>query len=301
MKHLNTEILKTLLYYDIWHHPLTARELFTFLPVNSMSFDEFHAHLQDPDRSPQILSHDGYYFVSEKSPEIIVHRKLKEQRAEKMWKRARVSMHIIRRFPFVRGVFVSGDLSKNVSNEDSDIDFFVITEPGRLWIARTLLILFKKIFLLNRKKYFCLNYFATSDSLELDTRSVFTATEIATLKPLYNEKLFRQYLATNSWIKQYFPNYDPAHFDIPQTHERPSMVQSLLESVFRFLPADAIDSYLLRKMERVWSKRYPDFDVETRARIFRCTKTESRAYVGNFEDKILVMYQKKLEDSGIER
>ncbi len=299
MKPLQTEILKTLLYYDIWHHPLTARELFAFLPVNSMSFEEFFACLQDPSISDAILSHDGYYFVKGKSPAIVDQRKAKELHARKMWRRARISMHIIRRFPFVRAIFVSGDLSKNVTNRHSDIDFFIVTEPQRLWIARTLLILFKKTFLLNSKKYFCLNYFTTSDQLELDSRSVFLATEIATLKPLCNERMFHEYVQANQWIRSFFPNFDIGDVTLPKTHERPSVIQRILEFPFRFLPSDRLDTYLLRKMKQTWARRYPEFDEQTRERLFRCTKQESRAYVGNFEEKILAVYAQKLRDAGV--
>jgi hypothetical protein len=209
-------------------------------------------------------------------------------------------MHIIRRFPFVRAVFVSGDLSKNVATRKSDIDFFILTEPDRLWIARTLLILFKKTFLLNRKKYFCLNSFATTDHLTLDERNIFLATEIATLTPLSNSALFTRYRRANAWIREYFPNFADENTGAPPVCNRGSLIQKLLEYPFRFIPAGRLDSYLLAMMERTWARRYPEFDEETRNRIFRCTKNESRAYAGNFQDKILAVYAQRLREFGVE-
>jgi hypothetical protein len=208
-------------------------------------------------------------------------------------------MHVIKRFPFVRGIMVSGDLSKNATNQDSDVDFFIVTEPNRLWIARTLLIIFKKTVLLNKKKFFCLNYFATSDHLVLDDQNIFLATEIAHLKPLYNADLFFHYLEVNNWIKRFFPNFDIHQFDLPKTGNRASLLQRLLELPFVFIPADKLDTYLLKKMRAVWKRRYPGYDDETRDRIFRCTKHESRAYVGNFEEKILTLYDQRLREFGV--
>jgi hypothetical protein len=299
MKPLQDAIVRTLLYYDIWHHPLTAREVFRFLPVNSISFEAFEQALNAGCREGRFLEHEGYFFVPGKSPAIVSQRALKEHHARGLWRIARLVMHLIRRFPFVRAVFVSGDLSKNVATRKSDIDFFIITEPDRLWIARTLLILFKKIFLLNRKKYFCLNSFASADQLVLDEKNIFLATEIATLRPLNNAELFSRYQQANAWIREYFPNFTPDESAGPAVCNSTSLVQRLLEYPFRFIPAGRLDSYLLGLMEQTWARRYPEFDDETRRRIFRCTKTESRAYAGNFQDKILAVYEQRLREFGV--
>ena len=300
MQPLHGAIIRTLLYYDIWHHPLSAREVFRFLPANSLSLDELRRQLQADQEEGRILEHRGYYFVPGKTPAIVDQRDAKERHAHSLWRMARLSMHVIRRFPFVRAVFVSGDLSKNATTRESDVDFFVITEPDRLWIARTLLILFKKIFLLNSKKYFCLNSFATADHLTLDEQNIFLATEIATLKPLYNSALFHRYLEANSWIREYFPNFSLADVDLPRVCNRRSHAQKVLEFPFRFIPAGRLDSYLLRVMERTWARRYPVYDEATRKRIFRCTKSESRAYAGNFQEKILALYARRLKEFGVE-
>ena len=113
----------------------------------------------------------------------------------------------IAKFPYVKGVCLSGALSKGFYDDDGDFDFFIITKPNRLWIARTILVLYKKIFLLNSKKYFCVNYFISTDKLEISEQNLFTATEIATLIPLYGTDTFKEFLeAKNPWAAPYFPN-----------------------------------------------------------------------------------------------
>lgn len=299
MNELKQHVLRTLLYYDIWSHPLTEDEVFAFLPINSMTREEFRATLRRDAVGDPVFEHGGYYFVRGKTEAIVQRRQRAERHARYMWRMARLSMHVIKRFPFVRGVFVSGDLSKNVTNPKSDVDFLIITEPGRLWIARTLLILFKKVFLLNRKKFFCLNYFLSSDSLTLREHNIYAATEIAHLKPLSNSALFHQFLKDNDWIEEFFPNFHSGCLQFPPVNERSSALQTILEFPFRFLPSDRIDEYLMRKMKAVWRQRYPELDELTRERIFRSTRTESRAYVGDFETKILAIYHQKLQEFGI--
>ena len=202
--------------------------------------------------------------------------------------------HIIKRFPFVRGVFISGDLSKGVADAKSDIDYVIVTEPKRLWICRTLLILFKKVFLFNQKKYFCLNYFVASDNLVLEDHNYFTATEIAHLKPLYNFNLYMRYMNANRWIKIYFPNFTAFAFGLKRTNNRPSIIQPFIEYLFRGSRADRLENRLMTMMKGVWQKRYPQYDQEARERLFRCSPHESRAYVGNFADKVLNRYSDRL-------
>ena len=297
---LKNDILRTLLYFDIWSYPLDSKELYTFLPVGSITLDQFRQELATLTLGDVLLGKDGYYFVGNRTPDIVDERRRREKHADGMWFWARVSMHLIKRFPFVRAVFVSGELSKNVTQKGSDVDFFILTEPNRLWIARTLLIGFKKLFLFNKKKYFCLNSFVSTARLELEDRSIYTAVEIATLKPLFNMQAFLQYLDANRWIKDYFPNFDISNFTLPRVSERKSLLQWFLELPFQVLDATRLDRYLMKSMSEIWAARYPHFDERTREKIFRCTPTESRAYVGNFEDEILALYERRLREFGVE-
>jgi hypothetical protein len=298
---MERDVLTTLLYYDIWRHPLTARELFAFHPTNSITFEEFKKQLDTIARGSAIQTDGTYYFVRRGSDAAGAIRKKRERSAAALWRMARISTAIIKRFPFVRGVFVSGDLSKNSADENSDIDFVILTAPGRLWICRACLIIFKKVFLLNRKKYFCLNYFLSTDNLLQENRNFFIATELAHLKPLHNHRLYLEILAANSWMRDLFPNFDPSLMFSTRSNDRDSSLRAMVEWMFNLLPADRIDDFLHRTIKRIWARRYPHVDPVTRERIFRSTKRESRTFVGDFQQKILAGYRMKLAEFGVER
>jgi hypothetical protein len=267
--------------------------------VNGLDYEQFRSQVE-ADGPGDAVHRDGDYFFLASRGSAVVHSRLeKEKNATRLWKIARISMHIIKRFPFVRGVFISGDLSKNATGPQSDIDFFLVTSSHRVWISRTLLILFKKIFLLNQKKYFCLNNFTAIGHLRLDDQNQFLATEIAHLTPLFNSGVHQDYLRENAWIRSYFPNFDPSVFTRPPVNDRMSIVQRILEAPFFLLPSDRIDRYLMHRMQEIWARRYPGFDTQTRHRIFRSTRGESRAYVGNYQDKILELYRMKLAEHGL--
>ena len=293
---LCTAILRVLLYYDIWEYPLTLAEVQTFLPIRGISHAEISSALATDGSRIGVSEFDGYYSVRGDVRAVVGRRRARERHARWMWKAARFSTNIIKRFPFVRAVFVSGDLSKNSTGPGSDVDFFILTEPGRLWICRTLLILFKKLFLLNSKKFFCLNFFASTDNLMQQGQNIYVAAEVARLKMMYNEGLFTKFMEANEWIREYFPNYDRAMVT-PDNHS--THLQRFAELLLAVLPLDRIDTFLMKEMEGIWARRYPRYDAATRLRIFRCTKKESRAYGGDFHDRVLSTYARKLREFGV--
>jgi predicted nucleotidyltransferase len=106
------------------------------------------------------------------------------------------------KFPFVRGVGISGSLSKNFADDKSDIDLFIITEKDRLWIARTLMHCFKKLtFLANRQHHYCMNYYVDEQQLQIAEKNIYTAIEVDTLIPLEGDVVFEQFYTANTWTR----------------------------------------------------------------------------------------------------
>ncbi|HEV8538649.1 MAG TPA: hypothetical protein VGR15_06960 [Bacteroidota bacterium] len=296
MKDFGDHIIRTLLYYDIFDHPLMANELFFLFPRNTLTKSEFSNQLLQLAAEGVIRQSDKYFSLPKTSKDLVNLRAEREQLARKRMRIARLMAHLIKRFPFVRGVFLSGDLSKGVAHPESDIDYVIVTAPHRLWICRSFLVLFKKTFLFNSKRYFCLNYYVAENSLELDDQNYYTATEIAHLKPLYNIAMFLKYENANVWIRRFFPNYRVFAFSDNEANSRPSILQQIVEFFIQGRLANHLDRLLMEAMKRIWAKRYPQYDPAMRDKIFRCTPTESCAYVGNFSDKILSLYNDRLRE-----
>ncbi len=298
---LKNNILKTLLYYDIFSHPLRAEEIFTFLPKNSIPKEEVEDMLQEfsVDSTSRFAEKEGYYYIKP-FEENIAKRILRENLSKKMWKAASFVTHIIKRFPFVKGVMITGSLSKNSSDETSDLDFMVITADGRLWIARTLLMLFKKIFLFNSYKYFCVNYFITESHLEIEEKNIFTATEIATIKPAYNSDLMNKFINKNGWIKNYFPNYilcDPKlHKSNFEINNRKSKIQKIFELFFSGMIGKWLNERFMKMTIRHWNKKYAHLDASERNHRFKSTMDVSKTHPGNMQKKILNAYTEKLKE-----
>lgn len=300
---LKSSVLKTLLYYDIFSHPLKGEEIFTFLPQNSVTRDEVNRFLSETSQAgSEYAEQNGYYYIKPNA-EFVSQRIDKEEYSKGMWNTTRFVTHIIKRFPFVRCIMVTGTLSKNSSDKTSDLDFMIITAPGRLWVARTSLMLFKKIFLLNSKKYFCLNYFITEDNLGITERNIFTATEIATIKATYNEQLMAAFLEKNKWIKEFFPNYvlndASLHKAGCPVSNRRSIVQRVWEIFFTGSFGDKLDEMMRQKTIKHWQRKFPELDEAERNTRLRSTPTVSKAHPGSVQKKILNLYEEKLSQFNV--
>jgi hypothetical protein len=282
-------------YFDGFDYPLQLHEIHGFLPGITVSLEKLRDTLHD---SPmrEIVSHsDGYYYLSDRSNVIIKKREAAERYAIKRWRVAVNMTKLIKMFPYVRSVMISGDLSKNVSTRDSDIDYFILTEPGRLWIVRLLLTLFKKILLLNDRTYYCLNFYRTTDHLDFAAmQDHYTATEIFTLKSVYNAALCRSVIETNRWAYHFFPNYTTNGEMSEHSSERCSRVQIVLEKLLAVFPLDRMDTAIMEYIRKKWRKRYPALsEAELRYR-FRCTKHESTAFVREAKHEIMVRHSERL-------
>lgn len=240
---------------------------------------------------------NGYYYIKPNN-QFVESRINKEAYSKKIWKKAWLATHVIKRFPFVRCIMITGTLSKNSSDSDSDLDFMIITAPDRLWIARTLLMLFKKIFLLNSKKHFCINYCITEDNLTIKQRNIFTATEIATIKSTYKPELAEKFVISNSWVKDCFPNYilndKSLHKAGCKVQNRRSMLQAIWEFFFPGKIGDKIDFMLMNKTKEHWKKKYPQFDETERNDRLKTERNESKVHPQSVQGKILDMYREKL-------
>jgi hypothetical protein len=291
---LEPDILKVLLYFDVFRFPLTISEIFHFLPSNSITPSHVSAALHSPFLRRKVKGEHGYFFLATATGSYAAERLEKERRAARLMRSARAMAKIIRMFPYVRGVFLSGELSKGIASKKSDIDFVVVTRERRLWIARTLLILFKKLILFNRKRFFCVNHFVTEHHLRVESRNIYTATEVATLMPLENDILFSRYMFANVWLLQYFPNWRIAERFHRSDRTGKSVVREFLELLIPDRIADRLDHWLMLKWQEVWRTRYPQLSDQERNRKYQCSSYHSTAYGEDYQESILRAFEGKL-------
>src|SRR4030095_7313073 len=175
-----TGILRIMAYFDIFQYPLTKKEITQFLP-ELFSDAKLDLILQSMVLNKTVFLHSDFYSLHD-NPLLACRRKEGNLRAKNLIPKGYSIGKFLYRFPFVRAIAISGSLSKNFADENADIDFFIITKANRLWIARTIMHLFKKLtFITGHQHYFCMNYYIDEEAWLIQDKNIFTAIEIGTL------------------------------------------------------------------------------------------------------------------------
>ena len=297
---LAADILKTLAYFDVFSYPMSLDQVFQFLPRNSVSPDVVAAALSELVSLAILQEHQGYYFLAGRSNGMISERLGNERRATTLLKWAKAVSFLIKQFPFTRAVFITGSLSKNVATPDSDIDLMVVTAPGRLWICKSMLTLFRKIFLLGSNKFFCTNFYISELDYSIPARSVFAAIELVTTKTLWNSAAYGRFRDSNRWVHSFLPNASTDPVNPFHAKETRSFFQKTVEMVAGLFPLDALDVYLMEMHRRHWEKQYRYIDDTKRSILFRTSRNASSVWKNDHETRVMNEYSERLSQLGMD-
>ena len=241
------------MYFDIFRYPLTRKEIESFLD-KFYSEDELDYSFHDLVTSGRIFQL-GEYFCLQNDISLVEMRRKGNIQATILIDKAKQIARLLYKFPYVRAIGLSGSVSKNFADENSDIDYFLITKANRLWIARTLLVIFRKNpFLKNRDKYYCMNYFVDEEDLVIKEKNIYTATELFTLLPLAGNASLKRFFEKNSWSYSYFPNRALPIVDEEINFKDP-WFKKLTEFFFNNRFGNWLDNYLFKLTTARWQKK----------------------------------------------
>jgi len=297
---LYAPIARVLAYYGVFRHPLTDVEIYCFLPEGGTSESELREALMELVEDGLIGCHDGYFFLPDQGREIVTRRLEMERRGHRMWAMARRIASLMKHVPYVRGVFISGQLCRYLSARDSDIDYFIVAAPQRIWIVRTLFAMVRRTLLFNSRTYFCTNYYISTDNLEIRERNQYVANEVASLKPMYNRNLYEQFMAANEWVREYYPNFDMERVEYRRGASDTDSLRPLLERLIPSSFASRLDARLLEKTIAFWRRKFPDHDDRFYDVSLRSRRDESRAHPNDRTTEILTLYRERLKELGID-
>ena len=288
------KILQPLLYFSIFNHPLKKEEVFSFSSIKDLKQldEDLNVAL-----NKNIICKTKDYYHYHQHENTIQKREEGNIKAELALKKAKKrAKFIYKYFPFVEGVAISGSLSKGYFDSKSDADFFIITSPNKLWTCKMIFILFKKIFLLNSKKFFCINYLISSDNLEIPEKNRFTATEISTLLPIHGQ-VFNDFFNQNNWYKNYLPNKS-INREIEETPTKNKIITIIEKSNISFF-GNWIENICFRIIFFVWKIKYSHkMSDEDFAIAFKSSKKVSKHHPSNFQKKVIDSLNNKYKEVG---
>lgn len=293
MTEAKENILATLAYFDLFNYPLTSGEIFLFLK-NKYELCDFEIALKCLVANQSIYQFSNFYSL--KNDYSLIARRCKgNKKAADMIKTAGKVSDILIRFPYVRAIAISGSLSKNYADENSDIDLFIITAKNRLWIARTLMHAFKKLtFLINKQDYFCMNYYIDEEQLEIVEKTLYTAIEVVTLIPLQGDTAIERFYAANAWTREYLPNKIMRISSAKPL--KPSLFKRLFEKMMDNNAGNAIDNILMNITAGRWLKKTATKKLNSKGTIMSLdvNKHYAKPDPKNFQHKLLEQYERKV-------
>jgi len=126
-------------------------------------------------------------------------------------KNLKILGYLLQLAPFVRAVILTGSMTTGSAGKASDIDFLIITASKRLYTAR----LFVTIMALltgkrrqpadkNPAGKFCLNYYLTSDNLDIKPHTRCCANFHRYIIPIWDIRgVYGEILRRNFWLKRH--------------------------------------------------------------------------------------------------
>jgi len=292
---MQSSIVRVLAYFDMFAYPVSVEEIEFFLDRKA-DRGMLLETIRQLEKDRRIFLHDRFYSLRDDST--LAGRRIKEnQRAAILMTTARKVAAFLYRFPYVRGIGISGSLSKNVAGEKADIDFFIITRSNRLWIARTLMHLFKKLtFLIGRQHMYCMNYYIDEEALQIEEKNIFTAMELITLIPVSGNGTMQSFFSANEWATLYYPSY-AGKAASSKTACRKFRLKSFIEWLFDNPTGNRLDDYLMRVTSKRWKQKEKEKKLNARGNVMalRTGKHFSKPSPASFQHTLLTLYKNKLD------
>jgi len=286
-------ILRVMVYFDLFHYPITKEEIHQFLDkkADPIELDKSLTELN----AKRLIFRFGQFYALHNDQKLINRRIRGNELAKRLMPKAVHISNFLYQFPFVRAVGISGSLSKNYADESSDFDYFIVTQSGRLWISRTIMHAFKKLtFLTGRQHYYCMNYFVDEEGMQIEEKNIFTATELSTLIPVCGNGAMDSFFEANEWVNRYFPNHP---VNVPQkTKFFGNALKTFIEWFLSHRIFNLMEKYLMHLTAARWKRKEELNKINKRGIRMGIQANEHFAKPNPvfFQQKILLVYEERL-------
>jgi hypothetical protein len=239
---LETAVLRSVVYADLFDFPLTPAEARRWLPASATQAEVDAALSQGALPSRLLVSLPPYVLLRGRD-ELVATRERRRHSSLLLNRRARFYGALIARLPFVRMVAITGSLAVDNADEGADFDYLMVVAPGRVWLTRAMTMLIVRAAAL-RGVTVCPNYLLAESALALPERDFYTARELLQMRPVAGLDVYRKMLAVNGWWRDYLPNAEPDAIPAPGP-SRSSLARRVAEALLRARPLDYVERWLL--------------------------------------------------------
>jgi len=297
MQPLEAAILRTVLYADVFNFPMKLEEIHHFLISDEpTSISEIDQTLNQSPILKQKLRRIGDYFIySGTDDELIQVRQKHEASSQFLWPHAIGWGRWLAALPYVRMVALTGALAvRNAADDDDDLDYFLVTAPHRVWLARAFAIIVVRIGRL-RGVTICPNYVLAETNLVQTRRDIFLAHEVAQMIPIYGNDYYRRFREENDWVYAQLPNAIDPFFD---EAEIKIGSRNLLKRFLEVVCGGAVGNRLEQWEYRRKLKRFAT-DLQTPHSSAQVDDTQVKGHFNDHGHPALLKYAQRLHECGL--
>lgn len=251
-------VIHTLAYFSMFSHPLSEAELAKYMQFSHVPVVDLSETLSKLTAMRMIGHLNGFYFLAGQQ-QFVEFRIERNKRAE-LWKnKIDRAVRVMSSLPFVEALALSGSLSKGTQDADGDIDFLVLTRPGRAWTFHFFFLALLKFLPKSLKKHLCANLILSADKTSIRRRSLFSATEIITLRPQTNSALWKDFFNENSWATEFYPEWVPTkHAEREALVSRPAraFVDRAMSGGFGDWCEEVLERWMSKRIRQKENRKY---------------------------------------------
>jgi len=238
-------------YGDVFGYPLDAGEVHRYLHGVSASSAVTTSALERAVGGP-LSYRDGCYTLHGRE-ELVAQRHSRADHARKLWPVAIRYGRLIATLPFVKMVAVTGSLAWNNVEPGGDIDYLVVTEPDRLWSCHWMIAVLTET-VRRAGVPLCPNYLISERALELHDRNLYTAYELAQMKPIAGYATYRRMRELNRWSDDFLPNTAPLQPVVDAASIPFAGVSRLVEHALRTKIGAKLEQFEMHYRIRKWTR-----------------------------------------------
>jgi predicted nucleotidyltransferase len=243
-------------------YPMTSFEIWKYLfqlekkdskdqSGSDMSLPLIAEELEGEKLKKIIEEYHGFFFL--KGRKSLVDQRINRNKISESKIRILLKVTKILRFvPYVRMIAVTGRMAMKNAEEKSDLDVLIVIKEGRIFTGRTLVTL--AVHLMGKRRYrgkianrVCLNYFITTNSLEISMKDMYSSSEYYFMLPLFGKETFRKFQKDNRWISEYKANYQETSADNLKTIE-----DDFLSAKIRYIGEKIFTFNFIEKILKTW-------------------------------------------------
>lgn len=224
---LEAAILQVVTYFSLFKYPLSQWEVWSFLP-HKAEILVVRQLLEQLVANGKLVKKWGYYFLPGQEAAV----ECRQQRYPAAIRKLKLAQRVanwLRWLPGVQFVALANLMGAYNLRAGGDIDLFIITRPGCLWVCRFWAALGLQLLGLrptpeNRRDKICLSFWLSSNNLRIDRFKLpdeagcpdwYYIYWLANLRPLVEQGVsYQKIIKQNPWLKTYLPNWRPGSYNL---------------------------------------------------------------------------------------